>query len=290
MNFVEQFAKELQRPTPEPERLALAIAGLAYPTLNPGSYLAQLDEMAAVVQHALLASPPGQVRAIRFLDAINEQLGFTGNRDNYYDPENSFLNRVMERRVGLPIMLSLICMAIGRRLDLDVSGIGLPGHFMARYRDEAGVWLLDPFHGQVLNQADAAIYLSDIFAQPINLPTDAYTAVTASALAQRILQNLRGVYLNQRDFAMTARVMDYLLVLAPSNPLLWRDRGLLHHYSQQWEPAARDLRRYFFLTGHFIAAMGWEKESKPPVGTFDQQDRQVLDIFQQVEKMRHRIN
>ncbi len=290
MNFIQQFAKELQQSMPQPERLALAVAGLAYPTLDAEHYLTQLDEMAAVVQRSLFAAPAGQARALCLLDAINQQLGFTGNRDNYYDPENSFLNRVIERRTGLPIMLSLICIAIGRRLHVDVSGIGLPGHFMARYQDEAGVWLLDPFHGQVLNQADAAIYLSNIFAQPINLPTDAYTAVTASALAQRILQNLRAVYLNQRNFTMTARVMDYLIILAPANPPLWRDRGLLHHYSQQWETAARDLRRYFFLTGNFITAMGWEKDSKPPVETFDQQDRQVLDIFQQVEKMRHRIN
>ncbi len=289
MNFVKEFTRELQRRNPAPEQLALAIAGLAYPLLDIDHYLAQLDQMAETVQRTLFSQSPGKARAVHFLQVINEQLGFTGNRDNYYEPENSFLNVVLERRQGLPIMLSLVCIVIGRRINLDIAGIGFPGHFMARYQDEAGIWLLDPFNGTVLDREEAADYLSGIFAQPITLAPDAYTAVSAIAVAQRILNNLRGVYLSRRDFVMAARVMDYLLLVDPANALLWRDRGILHHSSEHWEAASRDLRHYFFLTGQLTLAFEQEKPAEV-VAKPDPQDRQVLDIFWRVEEIRRQIN
>ncbi len=96
----------------------------------------------------------GEPRAQRFLSVINDGLGFRGNRRRYYDPRNSYLNEVLERRLGLPILLSLICISIGRRIGVDIEGLGFPGHFMARYRDEVGVWLLDSFHGNVVSEAE----------------------------------------------------------------------------------------------------------------------------------------
>ncbi|MCX6049817.1 MAG: transglutaminase-like domain-containing protein [Chloroflexi bacterium] len=289
MDFVKQFTKELKRSTPAPEQLALAIAGLAYPQLDINQYLAQFDEMAQIVQQSLFSIPPGKARAMHFLHLINEELGFTGNRDNYYEPENSFLNIVLERRQGLPIMLSLVCMVIGRRINVDIAGIGFPGHFMARYQDEAGIWLLDPFNGAVLAPEDAADYLARIFSQPIKLPPDAYEAVSATVVAQRILNNLRGIYLNKRDFLMATRVMDYLLVLDPANALLWRDRGILHQSYENWEAAARDLRHYFFLTGQLMVAFEQEKMEES-VAKPDPQDRQVIDIFRRIEETRRQIN
>lgn len=289
MDFVKQFTKELKRNDPVLEQLALAIAGLAYPELDSDHYLAQLDEMAEIVQRSLFSIAPGKGRAIQFLHMINERLGFTGNRDNYYDPENSFLNIVLERRQGLPIMLSLVCMVIGRRINLDIAGIGFPGHFMARYQDEAGIWLLDPFNGAVLEHEDAADYLARIFSQPIVLNPDAYEAVSTPAVAQRILNNLRSIYLNQRDFVMAARVMDYLLVLDPTNAILWRDRGILHQSNEHWEAAARDLRHYFFLTGQLMLAFEQGK-IEDTVAKPDPQDRQVIDIFRRIEETRRQIN
>ncbi len=289
MDFVKQFTQELKRSNPVPEQLALAIAGLAYPSLDIEQYLMQLDEMAQIVQRSLDSVPLGKERAIHFLHMINEQLGFTGNRDNYYEPENSFLNIVLERRQGLPIMLSLVCMVIGRRINIDIAGIGFPGHFMARYQDEAGIWILDPFNGAVLDHEEAADYLSRIFSQPIKLAPDAYEAVSIPVVAQRILNNLRGIYLNKRDFVMAARVMDYLLVLEPTNALLWRDRGILHQSNADWEAAARDLRHYFFLTGQLMVAF---EQGKPEdtAAKPNPQDRQVIDIFRRIEETRRQIN
>ena len=290
MDFIKQFTHELTQASPEPERLALAIAGLAFPTLDPAKYLAQLDEMAEIARRTLFDAAPGKARAIHFLHIINQQLGFTGNREHYYDPNNSFFNVVLEQRTGLPIMLSLVCIAIGRRLHVDIAGIGFPGHFMARYRDETGVWLLDPFNGAVLDRTEAADYLSRIFAQPIQLAPDAYEAVKPVALAQRILNNLRGIYLSQREFGMAARVIDYMLIFAPLDATAWRERGLLHHYNDHWDAAAHDLRRYFFLIGQAGLTLGLEKKAATDSATLAPQDRQLLDIFQKIEETRRRIN
>jgi regulator of sirC expression with transglutaminase-like and TPR domain len=131
INFVREFSQELQRPAPRPERLALAIAGMAYPDLEMDSSLRLLDRMAAQMAQALDGIAPGRRRAERFLRVFTQDLGFCGNRENYYDPANSFLNLVLHERTGLPIMLSLICIVIARRIGVDIVGVGFPGHVMA---------------------------------------------------------------------------------------------------------------------------------------------------------------
>jgi regulator of sirC expression with transglutaminase-like and TPR domain len=234
MDFINLFTRELKRDSPAPELLALAIAGLAHPALDIASYLGQLDKLAERMARTLFAVPAGRPRAEHFLHVLNHELGFVGNRDNYYEPANSFLNEVLDRRTGLPIMLSLLCLAIGRRIDLDITGVGYPGHFMARYADDQGAWLLDPFHGEVLEVEAAAAYLTQIFQRPVTLMPDAHMAVSTAALTQRILNNLRNVYLSRGDYALAARVVDYLLILTPSHDNLWQERGMLHYYCEQW--------------------------------------------------------
>lgn len=290
MTFLDRFRDELADPDPKPEELALLIAGMAYPDLAVEEHVTQLDQLAAVVRRALHGLPAGYERAARLVDVLHYDLGFTGNREYYYDPDNSYFNVVLRRRVGLPIMLSLLCIAIGRRLELDIAGLGFPGHFMARYQDEAGAWLLDPFHNQVMALDAASSYLSGLFERPVTLASDMFTPVSATALAQRILQNLRNVYLSQKNFGMTLQVLEYLLLLTPEEPSLWQEKGLLHYQVDHWEEASYHLRRYFFLAGQYMLAYGHEKNSELATTTLQAHDRQILAIFQQVEEMRRRIN
>ena len=289
-NFLEHFRHELSKPAPKPETLALLIAGIAYPDLAVEEQLHQLDQLAAVVRRALYGLPPGYERAARLIDVLHYDLGFTGNREHYYDPDNSYFNVVLRRRVGLPIMLSLLCIAIGHRLDLDIVGLGFPGHFMVRYQDEAGAWLLDPFHNQVMALDAASSYLSGLFERPVTLASDMFRPVSATALVQRILQNLRNVYLSQKNFSMTIKVLEYLLLLTPEEPALWQEKGLLHYQVDHWEAASYHLRRYFFLAGQYMLAYGHEKNSELATATLQSHERQILAIFQQVEEMRRRIN
>lgn len=289
-NFLEQFRVEIGRREPQPERLALLIAGMAYPTLAIEEALAQIDRVATVVERALIGVPPGYERAARIIDVLYYDLGFTGNREQYYDPDNSYFNVVLQRRVGLPIMLSLLCLAIGRRLGLTMSGLGFPGHFMVRYADEAGAWLLDPFHNQVMAVEAAGTYLSNLFERSVTLSGPMFEAVPPPAMAQRILQNLRNVYLGQKNFTMTLKVLDYLLVLAPDDPGLWQETGLLHYRMDHWEAASYHLRRYFFLSGQYLLAYGHETNDDLAQATLQPHDRQLLNVFQQIEEIRQRLN
>ncbi len=285
-SLAETFAAELRHP--EPERLALVIARLGFPDLAFEPYLREIDELAEQVRPRLAEVAPGAARAQAFMTTLRDDLGFTGNSEQYYEAENSFLNRVLARRTGLPILLSVICMAIGKRLGLTVEGMGFPGHFMARYRDDVGTWLLDPFYGAVIEPAEAADYLAKRFGQPVKLAADVFQPVTPVAMALRILNNLRNVYLGHGDTAMAAQVLDLMLVVTPDSALLWQERGVLAYRDADWEAAARALRRYFFLTNQLQLTFPDFDEAEP--ANTGQVDRHLLALLQEVETVRARLN
>ncbi|MEZ4683648.1 MAG: transglutaminase-like domain-containing protein [Caldilineaceae bacterium] len=175
MNFLRSFHDELQKAEPEPERLALYVAGMAYPTLDVEQELLRLEQITATVSRALVAMEPGYERAMRFLDVLYYDLGFVGNHENYYEPNNSFFNIVLQRRTGLPIMLSLLYMTIGKQLSLEIAGMGFPSHFMVRYHDHVGTWYIDPFHGKLIPELEVTDYLTQLFNRPITLPKESFS-------------------------------------------------------------------------------------------------------------------
>ncbi len=285
------FAAELRQADPAPERIALAIAGMVHPDLDVEHYVRRIDEIAAQVAPALATVDAGHARAAAFLAVIHRDLGFRGNLVDYYDPRNSFLNEVLDRRLGLPILLSLLCMAVGRRLGIDVQGLGFPGHFMALYTDEAGAWILDPFHGEVLAPEEVADYLARKFRQPVALPSTSRRPVTALELAQRILNNLRNIYMLTRSYELTVRVLDYLIIVMPSHATYWQERGLLQHELGEYEAASRDLRRYFYLTDRLALALGLEgAHDEAERSTLSAEERHMLQVFRQVEGTLVRVN
>jgi regulator of sirC expression with transglutaminase-like and TPR domain len=160
---------------------------------------------------------------------------------------------------------------------------------MARYQDETGAWLLDPFHGTLVECADADRYLAQLFGRTVALSAEMCAAVSTRALVQRILNNLRNVFLSRGDYGMAAAVLDFLLVLLPLEASLWQERGLLHYYAQQWEYAARDLKRFFYLRGALLMALGHAEVGEQPTASAAH-DQQTLAIFRQIEETRQRIN
>lgn len=260
------FAYELNKSEPALDLLALYIAQIAYPDLDIEENVAQINELANLFIAELSSVAPGYERAHRFLTLFNDDLNFQGNLENYYHADNSFLNRVLSRRVGLPILLSLVCIVIGSKirtsdLGIGIQGVGLPSHFMVRYVDVAGVWLLDPFYGKVLPPEDAATYLNSLFSghgsrKVMELPANLLRPVSTQMLCYRLLNNLRMLYINDSNYKMAISVLDFMIEITPDDTDLWKERGLLNHHCSNLEQASRDLRRYFFLKDKWMIASG----------------------------------
>jgi regulator of sirC expression with transglutaminase-like and TPR domain len=194
------------------EPAAWLLAQTRYPQINLEAYQAVLDGYARELRERLdFGAAPRHI-----LTTINhylfDELGFTGNEENYYNPENSYLNRVVDRRTGNPINLCLLYLLLARRLYLPIAGIGLPGHFICRYQSTAEEIYLDPFNrGKFLSKADCVQYLSR---GNFSLREDYLTPVSPRRLLLRICGNLHQIYQRLELAAETMRVQRYLVALA----------------------------------------------------------------------------
>jgi regulator of sirC expression with transglutaminase-like and TPR domain len=287
-DLAEQFAAELQ--SGSAARVALAIARIAFPALQPDDYLAKLDEMARVVAPRIIESEPGGTRALALMQTVRLDLGLRGNSEHYYDATNSYLNTVIERGSGLPIMLSLIIVEIGQRLGLEVEGVGFPGHFMVRYTDEDGVWFLDPFHGAVMTPEDVPAYFLKLFGQSILVMDESYFGpFPLDAWAQRILNNLRAAYLNSGEVELLAKLLPLMLVLDPNRQELWRELGLVEYRRGELTAAVRALRRFFYLQGHLVLVPpNSTVPPSPPI--LDEPGQQLWSLLEEIESARTRWN
>jgi regulator of sirC expression with transglutaminase-like and TPR domain len=194
------------------EKGAWLLAKTVYPSINIDAYQALLDFFAAQLRENVQnESDPD-----RILEAFNryifDELGFNGNVTNYYAPENSYLNRVLDRRTGNPITLSLLYLLLARRLRLPVIGIGLPGHFICRYQSSSMEMYIDPFNrGQLLTKADCIKYLQR---GNYSLSDDFLTPVSARRIFMRICSNLHQIYTELGQAEEIARLQHYLVALA----------------------------------------------------------------------------
>ena len=290
MHAIEQFRRHLAEPGVGAEVLALDIARIGQRDLDAATYLDEIDRLAEVVARHLSPTVIGIAAASQFLEIITRDLGFHGNRSDYYDPHNSLLDHVLGRRTGLPIMLCLVCIAIGQRIDRQVDGMGFPNHFMARYTDTAGAWLLDPFHGVVVEIDEAERYLARIVGSPVRLAPYFFEPVSAVELAARILNNLRAAYMTHPDVERLLHVLTFQTVLAPDQPHFWRERAVLRYHMQAWEEAARDLRRYFFLLGALPYLFPEEVRSVYDLPELTADDQNLLSMHRHIRHLLARIN
>jgi regulator of sirC expression with transglutaminase-like and TPR domain len=188
------------------------LAQTQYPDINVEAYQALLDSFAAELRERLdLTREPKEVLT-RINSYLFEELGFSGNEENYYDPENSYLNRVIDRRTGNPINLSLLYMLLARRLRLPVTGIGLPGHFICRHQSSAAEIFIDAFNGgKFLSKADCVQYLAHA---NYSLRDDCLAPVSSRRMLLRICGNLHQTYLQLQRTEETTRIQRYLVALA----------------------------------------------------------------------------
>jgi regulator of sirC expression with transglutaminase-like and TPR domain len=229
---------------------ALLIAKDAYPALEPAEIEARLDALAEPLIHAGIASMPAPTQARALAEHLFVRLGFRGNRDDYYDPRNSFLNEVVARRVGIPISLSLVYVEVARRSGVAASPVGFPGHFLARIDDLDRRVVVDPFHG---GEALDEVALADLLRRAgskLRYSSDMIAATPVRHVVARMLMNLRGIYASRGDYAQLLVVLDRLIDILPDGSEELRDRGLLLGRLGAPEAAIRDLEAYVELQPH----------------------------------------
>jgi regulator of sirC expression with transglutaminase-like and TPR domain len=212
--------------------------------LDVGRYIAQLDAWGLQARDRLSLTADEPVEELnRF---IFHDLGFRGNQGQYFDPENSFLNRVIERRTGIPITLSVIYMEVGRRAGLRVEGIGMPGHFIVRVigSGRIGDVLIDPFNGKRLSPDECQQRLNELFAGEIQLEPEHLLAATDRQILVRLLTNLKAIYTSTGSYGQALSIVDRILLVAPSLLAERRDRGLLLAQAGRVGQAAAELERY----------------------------------------------
>ena len=249
-----QFAALVQQPEEQwhLDRAALLIAQEAYPDLAIEQYLRRLDVLAETARACLprvaghaMWSRDDALRAVR--EVLVEQEGFGGNEEDYHDPRNSFLNEVLDRRVGLPITLSLVYMEVSRRLGVPAQGIGLPGHFIVGWppdRPGGEMRYLDPFHdGRELTVDDCGELFREMFGTDIPFSADLLQAVGKRALIARILRNLKLHYVGGRQFQLALDAVERILLVEPVAAEV-RDRGVILAHMGQLSAAWSDLQAY----------------------------------------------
>jgi regulator of sirC expression with transglutaminase-like and TPR domain len=240
----------IRRPDPQVAlgEAALAIAWEDQGGADPLPALAHLEAYAAAVAPRLrdLADGPARMRALSAY--LFEEQGFHGDPRCYShpDPANSYLDRVIERRTGLPILLALIYLEVGWRLGLPVQGLALPGHFIVRLRDPAGDQFLDPFRrGAPWSLADCQRQIASFYGEiSPELAAIIMAPPGRGAILSRILRNLKQTHLARGDVALALAAVERLLLLDSSDPGELRDRGLLRMQLGHVGAALEDLERY----------------------------------------------
>jgi regulator of sirC expression with transglutaminase-like and TPR domain len=227
---------------------ALAIAQEEYPSLDIPSYLRRLDRMAMTIKDQLGLELDPQRIITRLNTYLFDEQGFHGNRGDYYDPRNSFLNEVLDRKTGIPITLSVLYIEMGRQVGLPIAGVGMPGHFIVAYTAHPEPFWIDPFHaGQTLSRADCMARVQDLYGPALAWQDAFLQPVSDHDILRRMLYNLKAIYLQREDFLRTLGVVERLLLLTPGAATEVRDRGLLHTRLGHLEAALDDLQHYLQL-------------------------------------------
>jgi regulator of sirC expression with transglutaminase-like and TPR domain len=227
---------------------ALLIARDEYPDLDPDHYDTLVQRHADHLRIEVDTLPEWPMKVAAINRHLFDELGYSGNHDEYYDPRNSYLNKVFERRLGNPISLAMVQIEVSRRLGLPVEGISFPGHFLVRLPVEDGVLIMDPFNGGRPLGVDE---LRDRARTHLGGETPDDTVLSQildpaphRAILMRMLRNLYGVYAESEQWERAARSADRVLKLAPEQSDMLRDRGLAYLQLGHLVGARLDLAQY----------------------------------------------
>jgi regulator of sirC expression with transglutaminase-like and TPR domain len=290
VSIADDLQRALNAPGDDLAPAALAIARLEYPRLDPARYVARLD---ALGQDAALrvgrarrrgtgaagsSDAPTALRVGAISRFLYDERGFTGNREHYDDPRNSFLNEVLDRRTGIPISLALVYIEVARRAGVPVEGVNFPGHFLVRASDEsvADPIIIDPYHeGAVVAESDCRALLKHHVGDEAAFDRSLLEPATRRQIITRMLVNLKRSYVRLRSMPQARAVADLLVMLEPAALNELRDRGLLAYHLDDFPAALRDLEAYLRLTPRTDA----DAESKA----------EYEQIWEHVKNLRRRV-
>jgi regulator of sirC expression with transglutaminase-like and TPR domain len=234
-------------------RACLLIAQDAYPKLDVERYMDEIERMASRLRVRLPQNCGGEERVVALNQFLYEDLGYWGNTEDYYDPRNSYLNEVIERKTGIPITMCILYMELGRRIGLPLEGVSFPGHFLVRLPLRGGMLVLDPFAGGAPQSEDelrsrVKRVIPDGVADDLpaaELPLDQFLEpATNRQILSRVLRNLKAIY---RDSDKPERMLDVLnrmLLVTPDASAELRDRGYIYQRLECYRAALKDLSDY----------------------------------------------
>ena len=245
---LENFAEMVSREQFNLAEASLLLAQDAYPDIDVPGYLGRLDEIAAAIRKRLAGDAFAEQKVLALNYYLFNDLRYSGNVDDYYDPRNSYLNEVIERRTGIPITLSILYLEIGKRIGLNLKGISFPGHFLVKLSVKRGQLVLDPFiGGEAQSETDLRQRLAQVLppGEAERAKLDEYLEpATPRQIIARVLRNLKNIYLQANKLEPALAVMHRMLLVMPESAEEWRDRGLVDQRLECFRPALSDLQNY----------------------------------------------
>lgn len=249
IEITSQFASVMDVPSEEIDlvRAALLVAATEYPSLNIEYELHSLDALASGIAARIDDEPDPLFKINTLSEYLFDELEFKGAKDDYYDPRNSFLNQVLNRRSGIPISLSLIYIEVGKRLGMPLFGIGLPGHFLVGHSDVSDLYV-DPYNrGILLTTSECAARLRENGEDSMKWDPKYLSPVTSRDFMARMIRNLKGIYIKQETYDKALIMVDWLIRLQPDASHELRDRGIVYYRMGDLDRAQTDLKSYLGL-------------------------------------------
>jgi len=247
------FIKMLKQPDNDISlaKAALMVAKLEYPELNIDDYLLKIHNIAEEINNRLSAT----ANAAEILKQLNHVLfiekGYEGNTNSYYDPRNSFLNDVIERKLGIPISLSILYIELGHALGLPLSGVSFPGHFLVKLEISDGAIVLDPYFGGVsLNEEDIEERLREYYGAKLN-KSRAHGVLSSSTnkeIILRVMRNLRNLYMQEENWLKALPLADIMVEMDDDKPDALKARAAIYDQQECHIPALADYSTYLKLS------------------------------------------
>jgi regulator of sirC expression with transglutaminase-like and TPR domain len=252
---LEPFARLIAREDARIDlaRACLLIAQDAYPDLDVDRYMGEIERMATRLRGRLPQDCGAEERVVALNQFLYDELGYWGNTEDYYDPRNSYLNEVIERKTGIPITMSILYMELGRRIGLPLEGVSFPGHFLVRLPLRGGMLVLDPFAGGAPQSEDELRsrvkrviphgVADDLPAS--ELPLDQFLEpATNRQILTRVLRNLKAIYRESDKPERMLDVLNRMLLVTPGASAELRDRGFVYQRLECYRAALKDLSDY----------------------------------------------